>query len=160
MRMPWFPVAALLLFATAPVALLAQSSEDVGKTAKNIVTAPFRDTNVVQEKIPPLLLQSSANPYSLAGIRNCGQFKSAIQDLDRLLGPDVDQLKPKDGQSVGETALGVTEDLATGFIPFRGVIRRISGAAAQEKKARAAVYAGGLRRAYLKGMAQGRGCKL
>ena len=161
MRLPWSAIA----IAAAVVLLLpdpgsAQSAEDVGRTAKEIVTAPFRDTNLMKEKIPPLLLQSSADPYSLAGIRTCAQFKSAIAALDRVLGPDVDKLQAKDGQTVGEVALGLTENVVTGFIPFRGVIRELSGAAARERKARAAVYAGGLRRAYLKGTARGRGCKV
>ena len=45
------------------------------------------------------------------------------------------------------------------FIPFRGLIREVSGANAQEKKVQAAVYAGSVRRAFLKGVGQQRGCR-
>jgi len=160
LRLAVVPFLSALAMLLAPAALSAQTAGDVGRTAKDILTAPFRDTNLMKEKIPPLLEQASADPYSLAGVRNCAQFRNAVTALDQVLGADVDQLKPKEGQSVDEAALDVTEDLATGFIPFRGVIRRVSGAAAHEKKVRAAIYAGGLRRAYLKGMARGRGCRL
>ena len=45
------------------------------------------------------------------------------------------------------------------FIPFRGLIREISGANEQERKIQAAVQAGVARRAYLKGVGEARGCR-
>lgn len=148
----------LALLATAPAA--AQSAEDVGRTAKDIVTSPLRDVNIVREEIPPLLAESSKDPYSLKGLRTCSQLTKEIARLDEVLGPDVDKVRPKEGQSVGEAALDLTEGLATGLIPGRGIIRRVSGAEAHDRRVRAAVLAGNLRRAYLKGYAKARDCKL
>ncbi len=164
MRRPHGLVMASMVLAAlsglVPGMAAAQSAKDVGRAAKDVAVAPLRDTNLVKEAIPPLLLQSSADPYSLTGIRSCAQFARAIGALDKVLGPDVDRLQPKDGKSRGELALDLGEELALGFIPFRGIIRRLSGAEARARKARAAIYAGGLRRAYLKGTARARGCKL
>ena len=44
------------------------------------------------------------------------------------------------------------------FIPGTGLIRQISGAAAAEKHARTAVYAGSIRRGFLKGLGQTKRC--
>ena len=48
---------------------------------------------------------------------------------------------------------------ANSIIPFRSVIREISGAAAHDRRYNAAVYAGVVRRSFLKGIGQQRGCK-
>ena len=44
------------------------------------------------------------------------------------------------------------------FIPFRGLIREISGANEQERKLQLAIYAGSTRRSFLKGVGYQRGC--
>lgn len=147
-----------LAVAVAPGA--AQSAKDVEDTAGNIVTKPLKDANIVQEKIPPALEAASAAPYSLKGLKTCQQLAAEIAKLDQVLGPDVDKLQPKSGESVGELALGSAEALAGSLIPGTGLIRKFSGAEAHEKKVKAAFYAGGLRRAFLKGTAGARGCKL
>jgi hypothetical protein len=67
-----------------------------------------------------------------------------------------------------DIADGRTDRLSTGrmaksvvasFIPFRGVLREISGAAEQERLLQSAVYAGAVRRGFLKGLGQQRGCE-
>jgi hypothetical protein len=154
----------LLAAALFPAAALAQSATDtaqqVGKTAGNIATKPLKDTNVVKEEIPPKLLAIMPAPYSLAGLKTCADFGREISELTALLGPDVDSVQPKKGSTTSETVLSGIEDLAGSFIPATRLIRKVSGAEAQEKKAKAAVYAGSLRRAYLKGTARAKGCKV
>jgi hypothetical protein len=44
------------------------------------------------------------------------------------------------------------------LIPFRGIIRELSGANDQQRKVSTAIQAGVARRAYLKGVGQQRGC--
>jgi hypothetical protein len=48
--------------------------------------------------------------------------------------------------------------LLGGLIPFRGVIRQLTGANAEREKMERAIYAGLARRSFLKGYAQGIGC--
>lgn len=155
-------VVVALLAAAAPA--LAQSAsetvEQVGKSAENIVTKPLKDANLVKEEIPAELEAIMANPYSLKGVTTCAQASAEIGKLTRVLGPDVDVAKAKGGSSATEMALGQLEKTAGGLIPGSGVIRKISGAEAQERKAKAAVFAGSLRRAYLKGWATAKGCKI
>ena len=43
-------------------------------------------------------------------------------------------------------------------LPFRGVVRRLSGAEARDRELRAYVLAGIVRRAFLKGVAQAHDC--
>lgn len=148
---------ALALLAAAP--LVAQSVEEVGKSAENIVTKPLKDANIVKEEIPPILVSASAAPYSLTGLKTCQQLTAEIGKLDKVLGPDVDKLTAKKGESVGELALSGAESVAGSLIPGSGLIRKVTGAEAHDNKVKAAFYAGGLRRAYLKGNAQAKGCK-
>jgi hypothetical protein len=146
------------LLAAVPVA--AQSAEDIGKTAGNIVTQPLKDVNIIKESIPPILAAASAAPYSLSGLKTCQQFSAEIGRLTAVLGPDVDAVKPKEGETPGEMVLGGLESVAGGLIPGVGIIRKVTGAEAHDKKVKAAVYAGAVRRAYLKGTARAKGCKI
>lgn len=155
-------MAGCLALVSAFVAMpaLAQSVEDVGKTAENIVTKPFKDANIVKDEIPPILAGASRAPYSLSGLKTCQQFSAEVARLDAVLGPDVDKVQPKKGESVGDLALSGVESVAGSLIPGSGLIRKVTGAEAHDNKVKAAVYAGGLRRAYLKGSARAKGCKI
>lgn len=117
---------------------------------------PINDLNVGRDKeIPPLLIEAGAKPYSLEGLGKCRQLAAAINDLDTLLGPDIDlPQEERDRISGGRVAQWVVSS----FIPFRGLIREISGANAQDRKVNAAVQAGLARRGFLKGVGAAKGC--
>ncbi|MDE2596043.1 MAG: hypothetical protein KGL44_04100 [Sphingomonadales bacterium] len=124
-------------------------------TAGDVVATPVTDLNLKKDDIPPLLLAAQEKPYDLAGMGRCSQIAGAIGDLDAVLGEDIDVAQARDQQiSAGRIA----QSAVGSFIPFRGIIREISGANAQERKLQAAVYAGSVRRAFLKGVGQQRGC--
>ena len=56
---------------------------------------------------------------------------------------------------------GANDDMrsaAEGVIPFRGWVRKLSGAERYSRDVAAAIAAGTIRRAYLKGIAQAGGC--
>jgi hypothetical protein len=53
----------------------------------------------------------------------------------------------------------VAQSVVGSLIPFRGVIREISGANAHDRALREAVIAGVARRSFLKGIGQARGCR-
>ena len=144
-----------------PAAKPRSDIDKVGDTIENIGEKPLKDLNIIKPKVAPEMERIMEEPYSLKGIKTCGQYRTAIGRLTELLGPDVDspQLQKKD-KSPAEVALGLGESAAGSLIPFTGLIRRISGAEARDKYAKAAVYAGSVRRAYLKGTARAKRCKV
>lgn len=160
--------AAFLVLASGPA--LAQQAgapqtgdthRTVGSTAETIVKRPLQDLNIIKPKVPPLLESIMAKPYALDGMKRCPQFSAAISELTGVLGPDVDSAQAQaKGNGASEFALGAVSDVAGGLIPGGGVIRRISGADKVQRHATAAVYAGSVRRAFLKGTARARGCKV
>lgn len=136
--------------------------DKVGDTMENVATKPLKDLNIIQAKVDPEVERIMAAPYALNGIKTCAQFKTAIGKLTAVLGPDVDapENRAKNDKSPAEQALSLGESAAGGIIPFSGVIRRLSGAQAKQDYAKAAIYAGSVRRAYLKGTARAKGCKV
>lgn len=120
------------------------------------VATPASDLNLKKDEIPPLLLAAQDQPYTMSGLRRCSDIAAAIDQLDAVLGPDIDL--PASARS-GVTAGRVAQAAIGSFIPFRGLIRELSGANEQERKIQAAVQAGFARRAFLKGAGQVRGCR-
>lgn len=133
-------------------------------TVENIATRPLKDMNIVQKKLDPELEAMMADPYSLKGIRYCRHYIAEVRKIDGMIGPDVDSpeaLAARDKkQTPAEFAFGATEALVGSVIPFAGVVRFISGADKRDKYVAAALYAGSLRRSYLKGRARGLGCEI
>lgn len=132
------------------------------ESVKGAATTPLRDLNVMKSEIPPVLMAALTDPYERPPPRwRCPQLAALIRPLDDALGPDIDRLPPGDENLMDRsksTALGVGADLAAGAIPFRGVVRTISGAAAHDRLVQSAIVAGNVRRAYLKGLGESKGC--
>jgi hypothetical protein len=57
-----------------------------------------------------------------------------------------------------EEALNAIAGLASDVIPFRGWVRKITGAERHDKTIQQSIAAGAVRRAYLKGLGEARGC--
>lgn len=120
------------------------------------VATPASDLNLKKDTIPPLLLTAHERPYTLVGLRRCPEIAAAVGELDAVLGPDVDlPVEARNRMTAGRVAQAAVGS----FIPFRGLIREISGANEQERKIQTAVQAGVARRAYLKGVGEARGCR-
>jgi hypothetical protein len=130
------------------------TERDVG--AKDVALTPLSDLGLRKGEIPQLLIQAQVEPYGLTGLRSCAQIAAAVGELDAILGDDIDVAIAK-----GQTILPgrVAQSVVGSFIPFRGVIRELSGASAQDRKVQAAIYAGTARRSFLKGVGQQRGCR-
>lgn len=124
-------------------------------TAVDVVATPVSDLNLRKTDIPALLISAQSDPYALAGLRRCTDIAAEIGHLDAALGDDLDMRTPA-GPAM--TAGSVAQSVVGVLIPFRGVIREISGANDQDRKMRAAVFAGGTRRGFLKGVGVSRGC--
>ncbi len=166
MRFRFIPSVTLaLLFAMPAVAEQPPQAEretsqrpitDDSVTAGDVVLTPLTDLNLTREQIDALLVQARAAPYDLTGIQRCSDIIAAVQQLDILLGEDYDTAEAKrrgvDAGRVAQWAVGT-------FIPFRGLIREVSGARAHERKVRDAILGGMMRRAFLKGVGQQKGCR-
>jgi len=172
--------AAVCLIALTGCASKAGSSEgnlsqNVGNAASNATAktregfsdaalTPLEDLNLKRREIPPLLA-AMESPYHLAPDLTCEQLDQMIDDLDRVLGPDWDAPKPDErlrtevlGDEAAEAALGAVESGVTGWIPFRGLIRKATGAESHENKYNRAYKIGAQRRTYLKGYGLAKGC--
>lgn len=147
----------------------APSAEPPNKTATQVgqaVTTPFSDLNLVRAQIPPVLAAAQKGPYALPTERSCAALASEVQSLDAVLGPDLDTpataanpgLVERGTGAVGDAAVGALRGAAEGVIPFRGWVRKLSGAERYSKDVAAAIAAGTIRRAYLKGLGQAAGC--
>lgn len=129
---------------------------DRSPSMADAVATPASDLNLKKDTIPPLLLAAQERPYSLTGLRRCSEIVAAVGELDAALGPDIDL--PTEARN-GITAGRFAQAAVGSFIPFRSLIREISGANEQERAIQAAVQAGVARRAYLKGVGEARGCR-
>ncbi|MDE1914956.1 MAG: hypothetical protein KGJ57_05285 [Sphingomonadales bacterium] len=152
---------AIYAAAAAPAILLAQSGQsskpvtDNNPDARAVAETPLTDLNVKKGEIPPILLRAQQEPYTLAGLKSCKAIVREVGRLNSVLGDDVDIAgKPKPNTSPGHVAQSVVGS----FIPFRGVIREVSGASAEQRRMNAAIQAGMARRGFLKGVGLMRHC--
>lgn len=146
-----------------------RTTEQVNRSgAMGVATSPLRDVNLLRTKIPPVLLEALENPYATPKPMSCAEIAALIAPLDEALGPDMDQPKPKKGEEgliaqgrefIGDEAMKMAVGAAQDLIPMRGWVRRLTGAERHDKLVRAAITAGGVRRGYLKGVGQAKGCR-
>lgn len=149
--------AATPAFAQAQPGKQPRSTEEV---AEDVVTQPAQDVGIDKKDIPENLIRIQDKPYSMVGIKTCANIRTAIADMDAVLGEDLDvPYEATRDDKRKDTAGKVGGLIVNSILPFRSVIREISGAAAQERRYNAAVYAGVVRRSFLKGIGQQRGCK-
>ncbi len=135
-----------------------QAASTADNPVGNAVQQPFKDLNLVRQELPPVLQSAQAAPYEHASLIDCGAVLAQISQLDAVLGLDVDDKSASGAQSDA----GLFTDLLQGVIglPFRGIIRRVTGAREEEQARLEAVLAGEARRAYLKGVAAERKCSV
>lgn len=151
---------ALLSIAPCVQAAPPETPRTTEKMVGDVVTQPLADVNLKRREIPPVLAAIGDDPYSLTGIRRCRDVIAAVRALDEVLGPDFDAAAEeskgdKRRKTVGNLAGGVINSL----IPFRFLVREISGANRTDEAYRAALYAGVVRRGFLKGIGKQRRCK-
>ena len=144
-----------------------QTTDQVNKgSVTGAVTAPARDLNMLRTKIPQVLLDALEDPYRRPDPATCAGIIAQVRPLYDALGADIDDpaseddrgLIDKSRDAVQDTALGFVAGAAQDLIPLRGWVRRLSGAEQHDRLVRAAITAGGIRRGYLKGLGESRGC--
>ena len=153
MRLILIPLAALILTACA------SSSQD---KVTNAATTPLSDLNVVRADIPDVLKAAAAAPYAMPADASCTGLAAAVQALDEVLGPDLDVPAAKGSTGLLErgedAATNALQRTAEGVMPFRGWVRKLSGAERYARQVSAAITAGGVRRGFLRGLAVAKAC--
>lgn len=138
------------------------------KGALDAIKSPFVDLNLTRDEIPEKLATISGSPYTLPSPLQCKVVRTELSELDTLLGADMGAA----GTPTGEEEFDLVEEGAdmlqseaigfvagkASFIPFRGVVRNITGASKHAKLYGQAYETGKLRRAYLKGLSSALKC--
>lgn len=130
---------------------LRDREPDVG----DVASTPVSDLNLSRDEIPAILVAAKQDMYASAAAGDCREIGEAIAALDAVLGPDFDvEADKRDRISEGRIATSVVGSL----IPFRGIVREVTGAAEHRRQFEAAITAGMIRRGYLKGLGETKGC--
>lgn len=153
LRLALFPCTCFIASSAIAQTAVTQDQVSVG----DVATTPLSDFNIKKDEVPAVLVTAREKPYALGGMTRCSAITTEIAQLDAVLGDDIDISRDDGGSNI---RMGnVAKSLVRSLIPFGGVIRELSGANAQERKWEEAIYAGSVRRAFLKGIGQQRGCK-
>lgn len=127
------------------------------------MTSPLSDLNLVRVDIPEVLINARKAPYQIIPGADCAWYEREIQNLNEVLGPDVDAAQVDENGNIVERELGnatinALKSFTEGFVPFRSWVRRLTGADSHAREVAAASIAGIVRRSYLKGVVSGKSC--
>lgn len=136
------------------------AATDQSHSVGSAVSQPFKDLNLTRDAIPTVLSVAAAAPYVAPSPRTCEEVSRQITELDATLGPDVDAgaKAVKQDALASDLVTDAVRSAATGWIPLRGVVRRMTGAEEHARRFREAILAGEVRRGYLKGVGESLGC--
>jgi len=157
-----------------PLALAACASSSTGRSGdlrpesqtdlRSILTQPFNDLNLVRTEIPDELKRVQQAPYQRGSPFTCSSIAAEISTLDQILGPDIQSGNSASDdpiisrEAAERAARDAARSAASGWIPFRGLVRQVSGAERHARALKEAVLAGNVRRAYLKGLLESAPC--
>ena len=166
---PW--LASLVLLAGLSACAVQQvhtpgQKADTGDRLAEAATTPLNDLNLVRAKIPEPLLTARQAPYARPA--DCGALLGQLSSLNEVLGQDLDSPRApgepdwfgKAGDAFGDAAVSGLRGAAEGLVPFRGWIRKLSGAERYNREVTSAIAAGLARRAYLRGLGAGLKCEI
>jgi hypothetical protein len=145
---------------------LSACASDTKSRVGTVATTPFSDLNIVRADIPEVLAEAQHHPYLAPANNDCDAIAIEIRKLDEVLGADLDtpasdnkpSLLDRSSEIAEDQAIGAMQRTAEGLIPFRGWVRKLSGAERYSKKVSASITAGSIRRAFLKGIASSQNC--
>nr|WP_197501425.1 hypothetical protein [Hyphomonas sp. Mor2] len=127
--------------------------------------SPLEDVNLKRAKIPEKFKEIK-NPYLVSVETSCEKIAEEVLELDALLGRDWD-IPPPDKKGLSDRAadgastafLDTVASGASGLIPYRGIVRTVTGANSHATKVRKAYERGSHRRTFLKGIGLAKGCE-
>lgn len=134
-----------------------------GQTVRDAAMQPLNDVGLIKPKIQPQVARILDDPYEIEANPSCARLSVEIIELNKALGPDfdVDVEDPSRAEKRANGALRLAGKMGAGLLlPFRGVVREITGSAENEREFRAATLIGVARRSYLKGRAVEKGCQV
>lgn len=137
----------------------ASTWEATRKKASEISGQPARDIGASKREIPPVLQRAYADPYNVRRTKDCKFLLQEISSLNEILGSDYDERNKYSESKVGKLAEAGGKTIVNSIIPFRGVIREVTGAAPDDRRMSAAVDAGLARRGFLRGISYRQGCR-
>lgn len=154
------------LCCAAAVLLLSACASKTQSGIGTAVTAPLNDLNIVHSDIPELLRQAQRQPYAMPADQGCDALSAQVGQFDAVLGADLDapasdaspSLVERGADVARNEAVGALQRTTEGIIPFRGWVRKLSGAERYSRQVSAAIAAGTARRAFLKGVRAAQGC--
>jgi hypothetical protein len=132
---------------------------DTVSTAERIASQPARDVGASKTTVPPVLQEAIAAPYSTASTGSCLQLARGVARLSYVLGPDFGAGAQTNENRASRIAQAGGQTLVNSLLPFRGLVREVSGAAPAERRLNAAIDAGYARRGFLRGLQQARKCR-
>ena len=145
---------------------------DTLEGALEAAQTPIEDIGLIEDPIPEELQKYMENPYALPEPMTCEETLKQITRLDQLLGSDASAPAEKNGVPLVKSGEYITRgskaakervaDSVTGYVnvlPFRSVVRYLSGAEKHVREIEKAKRAGFTRRSFLKGLAKGHDCK-
>jgi hypothetical protein len=155
---------ALLISACASHKNDTAINRETSQQLEAAVTSPLTDLNLIKTRIPPALRTALKNPYAPPMDTSCVNLAKEINELNEVLGADLDTKVTKTDEGLVARSL-VSESVSAirknteAVVPFRNWVRKLSGAERKSKTVAAAISAGGIRRAYLKGIGHANKCQ-
>lgn len=137
----------------------AQALRAGARTVTDVAEQPVRDVGLLNPVVPDALARAASNPYGLASTPSCEALSSEIKELSIALGPDVDDALVLKENRVEQIVLAGGKSIVASFIPFRTVVREVSGAAPAQRRFQETTERGFARRGFLKGVYEGRDCQ-
>jgi hypothetical protein len=133
--------------------------DDTRKQAVEIGMQPARDVGLSKRDIPPVLEDALADPYGIRKLKTCAQLAAAVRTLNEALGPDYKAGGEYREDKMGKLAAAGGKSLINSIIPYRSLVREITGAAPADRHMNALVDAGLARRGFLRGVQYKQRCK-
>lgn len=147
--------AALVLCALSPAhAQVTMPGDEPG--VGDVARTPLDILNIDPEDIPQVLVEATENPYAIDGLTTCNAIVAEIARIDTVLGADFDIAVDEEGRRISQGR--IAQSVIGSFIPFRGIVREVTGANKRRRAVNLAITAGMVRRGFLKGMGEQRGC--
>lgn len=148
------------------LALVACATQDQ-KEVVDAATVPLQDLHLVHAEIPAALREAQKQPYAIPADTGCAALLTQVRDLDEVLGPDLDATETDANPSLIErgtkeakkAAVKALRHTTEDVVPYRAWVRKLSGAERYSKKVAAAIAAGTIRRAFLKGLIASQTCQ-
>ena len=133
--------------------------DETRKKAIDIGAQPARDVGMSKRDVPPILQKAYDDPYSLKGLKTCKALSAEVTNLNGVLGPDYVVGNAYKENRAGKLAEAGGKTIINSIIPFRGLVREVTGAAPADRQMNAAIDAGLARRGFLRGVHLKQGCK-